>query len=332
MLRLAQALGHLSQAAWRTYTHPASASPSLEANSEGWRRQRERDSFAEALQAVREPHLLDDVGGLIVSYSPIVESGHRIGRALHALGDAQLIKVVADEAEAELGDLTGRARQAVLLTRQDASPVQVASADALLRTNPFGVPELFTDLDPTAAAVAASHWLQAAADVAGEASGLYSTNVVVEADNIEALPHETPTLVLGLVDAGASPREAVVGLIRDAMEVAEGRVPDLARLLEQIQETEDLVRQHAGADHALAAELRRFRITPLDPQRPARDLLEDLLSGIHACWLIFEEHAGLPDREEQWDEADDDAWQAEQQDTFVGLVRAAATAEHDRIL
>ncbi|GGS92571.1 hypothetical protein [Streptomyces chromofuscus] len=339
MLRLTQALGYLSEAAWRTYTHPASASPSLEANSEGWRRQRERDSFAEALQAVREPHLPND-GGLIVSYSPIVESGHRIGRALHALGDAQLTTVVADEAEAELaavaqaelGDLTGRARQAVLLTRQDASPVQVAAADALLHTNPFGPPELFTDLDPTAAAVATAHWLQAAAHVAGEASGLHPTNVVVEADNIEALPHETPTLVLELVDAGASPREAVIGLIRDAMEVAEGRVPDLARLLEQIQKVEDLVRQHADADQALAAELRRFRITPLDPQRPARDLLEDLLSGIHACWLIFEEHAELPDSEEEWDEADDDAWQAEQQDAFVDLVRAAATAEHDRLL
>ncbi|MFD4621490.1 hypothetical protein [Streptomyces sp. NPDC058475] len=339
MLRLAQALGYLSQAAWRTYTHPASASPSLEPNSEGWRRQHERDSFAEALQAVREPHLPDDDGGLIVSYSPIVESGHRIGRALHALGDAQLTTVVADEAEAELaavaqaelGDLTGRGRQAVLLTRQDASPVQVAAADALLRSNPFGPPELFTDLDPTAAAVATAHWLQAAAHVAGEASGLHPTNVVVEADNIEALPHETPTLVLELVDAGASPREAVVGLIRDAMEVAEGHVPDLARLQEQIQETEDLVRQHAAADQALAAELRRFRITPLDPQRPARDLLEDLLSGIHACWLIFEEHADLPDREEKWDEADD-AWQAEQQDTFVDLVRTAATAKHNRLL
>lgn len=153
----------------------------------------------------------------------------------------------------------------------------------------------------------------------------------MEADNIEALPHETPTLVLELVDAGASPHEAVVGLIRDAMEVAEGHVPYLARLQEQIQETEDLVRQHAAADQALAAELRRFRITPLDPQRPARDLLEDLLFGIHGCWLVFEEHAKLPDREEEWDEADD-AWQAEQQDTFVDLVRTAATAKHNRLL
>jgi hypothetical protein len=62
------------------------------------------------------------------------------------------------------------------------------------------------------------------------------------------------------------------------------------------------------------------------------DLLEDLLSGIHACRLIFEEHAELPDSEEEWDEADADAWQAEQQDTFVDLVRAAATAKHGRPL
>lgn len=29
-----------------------------------------------------------------------------------------------------------------------------------------------------------------------------------------------------------------------------------------------------------------IRLTPLDPARPVPGLLEDLLSGIHACWLI----------------------------------------------
>ncbi|MEY9947128.1 hypothetical protein [Kitasatospora sp. GAS1066B] len=36
--RLTAALTQLSTAAWRTYTHPASATDSLEPNSEGWRR------------------------------------------------------------------------------------------------------------------------------------------------------------------------------------------------------------------------------------------------------------------------------------------------------
>jgi hypothetical protein len=32
-----------------------------------------------------------------------------------------------------------------------------------------------------------------------------------------------------------------------------------------------------------------------DPARPALDLLEDLLYGIHGCWLIFSEYADLGD-------------------------------------
>ncbi|MFL4907579.1 hypothetical protein ACJ6WF_31360 [Streptomyces sp. MMS24-I2-30] len=64
---------------------------------------------------------------------------------------------------------------------------------------------------------------------------------------------------------------------------------------------------------------------------PVCGLLEDLLSGPNTCWLIFDEHAELPDNEEEQDEADD-AWQAEQQDTFVDLARAATTAKYDRLL
>lgn len=40
---------------------------------------------------------------------------------------------------------------------------------------------------------------QAAADVVSERSGIAMTNVVMESDNIEALPHTTPTAVLELI-------------------------------------------------------------------------------------------------------------------------------------
>ncbi|WP_030060921.1 hypothetical protein [Streptomyces novaecaesareae] len=46
LLSLARALTHLSEAAWRTYTHPASAAASMEPGSEGWRREEERKSLA----------------------------------------------------------------------------------------------------------------------------------------------------------------------------------------------------------------------------------------------------------------------------------------------
>ncbi|MFE1317461.1 hypothetical protein [Kitasatospora phosalacinea] len=187
LLALARSLTQLSESAWRTYTHPASAAGSLEPDSEGWRREKEREAFSEVPAAIAEPHLPHG-GAMTVSYSRVVESAHRIGRALHVLDDETLAKAVRTEAaleldaveSAELGDLTHRAQQAVLLSREDASPVQVAAADRLLEQNPFGPDELFSAVDPTAA------------EVAAEATGEHPTQVVLEADNIEALPHETP--------------------------------------------------------------------------------------------------------------------------------------------
>ena len=107
--------------------------------------------------------------------------------------------------KAELGDLSGRSRQAVALARADASPAQEAAADRLLHDAPLGSDALMSELDATAAAVAAAHWLKAAAEVAADESSLAPEQVVMEADNIEALPHETPTLVLQSLALGRSP-------------------------------------------------------------------------------------------------------------------------------
>ncbi|MBQ0863059.1 hypothetical protein [Streptomyces sp. RK75] len=247
--------------------------------------------------------------------------------------------------QAELGDLTGRARQAVLLTREDASPVQVAAADALLQKDLWGWRALDTEIDPTAAAVAAAHWLQAAADVAGEAAGVAPADVVVEADNIEALPHETPTQILQLMAEGASPHQAVTRLVRDAMQVAEGHIPDLSQLLAKVRDAEDLVQRYAHSDDATAKELRRIQLTPLDIHRPSPDLLEDLLTGIHACWLLYEEHAALDDLDEEPDEEEggatdvcsdpeaesDDTWLAQTREEFTALVRLEAEATRARL-
>jgi hypothetical protein len=82
-LHLASAASRLSEQLWRCYTHPASAAGSLEPNTEGWRRQGSRDAFAGVVAAVRQPNLPSG-GSLIVSYDPVEESGHRLGRALHA--------------------------------------------------------------------------------------------------------------------------------------------------------------------------------------------------------------------------------------------------------
>ena len=338
---LAAELSGLSEALWRCYTHPASAADSLEVNTEGWRREQTRDGFGSVVDHLRRPNLPDEHGSLLVSYDPVEERAHRVGRCLHRAADAGLTAAVIVEVEAELtaveraelGDLSGRAVQAVQLTRQDASPVQVAAADQVLATNPLGSDDLFLELDPTSACVAAAHWLQAAADVVAELSGIAATAVVMEADNIEALPYATPTAVLELMEIGLSPTAAVTSLIRDAVALAAGEAPDLDELREKIDEADDNAERYAQDDPEAAAEFRKIRLTTLDPRRPARDMLEDLLSGIRGCWLLYQEYAPTPDGvidEDDTQPPDDDLDDAIDA-AFRDAVRARAAADRSRL-
>ncbi|MEV0615657.1 hypothetical protein AB0I81_20245 [Nonomuraea sp. NPDC050404] len=335
-LNLAKALTQLSETCWRCYTHPASAADSHEPNSEGERRQEERDAFTSVLTALTNPNLPSD-GYMIQSYIQVEEAAHQVGRTLHALNAAELttrvtIDVGAELAaieQAELGNLTERARQAVALTREDASPLQVAQAHNLLHDNPFGSEALFTEIDPAAAAIAAAHWLDAAATVTAESAGLPATQIVVEADHIEALPHETPTLVLELIAEGASPRQAVMPLIRDALRVAEGEIPDITALQQRIAAAQQLLAKRREDQSELGMDAPGLRITPLDPARPALDLLEDLLSGIRGSWLLYEEEAIELDEAE---DLDDEEWQKRRTAAFLAEVRAEAAAHRKRLL
>ena len=247
--------------------------------------------------------------------------------------------------QAELGDLSGRGKQAVVLTRADVSPAQVAAADRLLCNDPLGSDALMSDVDPTAAAVAAAHWLDAAATVAADESGLEPEQVGLEADNIEALPHETPTLVLESLASGMSPHAAITGLIRGAMDVAEGNLPDLDLLGELSARLERMAPHIDLADPGQREQLMEsLRLTPLDASRPALDLLEDLLSGIQGCWLIYQEYAELPGssdeqvdagKEEDDEEPDDAYYEAQREELMAALieaVRAEAAERHDRLL
>jgi hypothetical protein len=317
--RLVHALTLLSAQAWRTYTHPATAADDLEVNTEGWRREQHREAFATVTDALTKPNLPSD-GALMVSYNPVEETAHQVGRALHSIDDLDLTERVVAEVraeltavqQAELGELSGRARQAVSLTRAGASPAQVQAADEILAADPLGSPALFTEIEPTASAIAATHWLQAAADVTAKVSGLDPTQIIVEADNIEALAHETPTIVLENLQLGLSPYETVTGLIRGAMTAVEGGIPDIDELLDNIAQAEELAEQHDDP-RLRQALLDELRTTPLDPKRPAHDLLEDLLDGIRGCWLIYQEY------------------NPEDEDAFADAVRVEANANRDRL-
>ncbi|WP_225730653.1 MULTISPECIES: hypothetical protein [unclassified Nocardia] len=305
---LASNLTTLSRFQWRTYTHPASAAGDPDVpNSEAWRRAEERRNFKEVEAGLRNPNLPTE-HGLVVSYSGVIESAHRVGRVLHAIDDADLRATILEEVRheqaaiesAELGDLSGRARQAVELSRPDVSPAQVQAADDLLRADPLGTIELFTELDPASASVAAAHWLYAAAEAAAELAGLPTPDVIAEADDIEALQVETPTMVLERLTSGETPTEVVVDLIAEAMAVAEGHVPAPWSVVARVAEIEEQARKYDYDAAAREAALAEFRISRLDPVRPALDLLEDLLDGIRGCLLLYIAHGEDDDAEEQF--------------------------------
>lgn len=76
----------------------------------------------------------------------------------------------------------------------------------------------------------------------------------------------------------------------------------------------------------------------MDPRRPARDMLEDLLSRIRGCLLLYHEYTDLPADEDDADLSDEDgdvAFDEEADDAidtaFRDAVRARATAERHRL-
>ncbi|MFD5437855.1 hypothetical protein ACFWJ4_37605 [Kitasatospora sp. NPDC127067] len=166
-----------------------------------------------------------------------------------------------------------------------------------------------------------------------DASGHDAVDVVQEADNIEALPHETPTLVLGLIDDGAAPHEAVTGLVRHALRITDGLLPDPNALREQLDDLEETLTDY-GDDAPDPADV-ELRLPPLDPKRPAHDLLEDLLTGIRACWLLHTEYDDLNDEDlgdaEDWDDEQAQEHQRHSREPFAQLV-CEASAHRDRLI
>jgi hypothetical protein len=142
---------------------------------------------------------------------------------------------------------------------------------------------LLDRFEPSAAAIAAARCLRCAAEIAAEVSGVDWTAVVMEADDIEAMPVLTPSTVLALLARGDSEWEVVTRLLREAHAVAEGKLSGLGQLAWAVEQFRHL--KEAG----VGEETLELRLTPLDPRRPGPDLLEDLLTGIAGCFLLWRE-------------------------------------------
>jgi hypothetical protein len=132
-----------------------------------------------------------------------------------------------------------------------------------------------------------------------------------------------------MLEAGESPRSVVVGLVRAAMTVAEGKIPDPESLIDEIEQAQERAEKYGLGDQELLAELMP-RLTPLDPARPAHDLLEDLVDGIRGCHLLYRESADYTDHdpEDGIDGDEEDAVETE----FLDALREEASSHQDRIL
>ena len=254
-LRLAQQLTLLSAEAWLSYTDAEGAGPVPD---------------AAALAALGAPNLPRG-GRMRVECNWVVERAHEVGRALAEIGSAGVRRAVADDVAKEFasigralhGDLQGRSGQAVELTRLDASPTQVAVADRLLAGTPSGTEALLAEVEPTAACIAAAHWLAAAVDLTLRSIGRTETRYVLNSEDA-AEPFDTvaPRIVVDLIAAGSSPLAAVQRLVRPAMEAARGFVP-------------------TGEDCTVPG------LIVLDPARPARHLLDRLLLALRTCERVY---------------------------------------------
>ena len=355
VLRLCQELSSLSAALWDTYVHPPSAVDDPEdVDQQRWRREQTRTAVDEVEAGLRHPNLPDESGLMIGFYDPVEEASHRVGRALHQIGDSHLLESVVTEvqreteavAAAELGDLSGRAAQAVALDRVDASPAQVHAADHLLHAEPWGAEALFGSVDPAAACVAAAHWLTAAAAVAAMAVGVEPWEVFERTDDIQACSVEVPSLVVeAVIEHEASPRQVVMALLSEAAAVRAGELPDVAGILAGVRDAiERAERVPDDQREAVLDRLMPSRATLLNPARAARDLLEHLLDGIHSALVLFdaeaddEQPAGentasdpTNDDHQEPDDAADAAWHDRMKERFWQAVRADAITHADRL-
>ncbi|MCW0211821.1 MAG: hypothetical protein OJJ54_00515 [Pseudonocardia sp.] len=287
---LVESLTGLSSMVWRAYTDPHLV---------------EAPRPAAVVDALRRPDPPYD-GVLLRAEDPFTDCAQALGRALLAFDDPRPVRSVAREVESEIdaveravrGDFSGRARQAVVLTRLDASPAQIAVAEDLLRDVPMGSEDLFTEVDGMAAATAAVAWLHAAADVTATLTGLGADGVLEQAERIQG---GDLTTALHVVEMAAAMSPVAV-----ARELAGPAVLAGRGLL--------LADAHAHDEP---------RFTLVDPARPARSLLESVVKGIQGCFVVYSEHLA-PDR---FADTGEGRWIDIARESFDEAVRARRASE-----
>ena len=257
-MNLAEALTRMSKSVWLSYSEPDLVDLPV----------------AAARRALRRPNLpQDDL--LRIDDHPVVESAHRVGRELREVGSAGVSRAVIADVEQEMaavegagrGDLTGRAQQAVMLTRVMPSPAQIAVADRLLHEVPMGSPRLYTEVEPSAAGIAAIHWFLSAVAVVARHADLSEADALAEAERVQYFDPAAPRTMLGIA-ASDDPDRTPLTIGRNLLQAA--------------------VLQSRGmvlAPHDPEPDEPYF--TVLDPSRPARCLLDGLVGAIQALGALY---------------------------------------------
>ncbi|AQZ65118.1 unnamed protein product [[Actinomadura] parvosata subsp. kistnae] len=331
--KLAAELTHLSQLCWRSYTHPASAADQHGPHSLGRHRQQERDAF-------------DKILPLLIATAPfanqpittkVEQAALAIARTLRKLDSSQLTTHITTDVAAELaaieqaerGDLSDRAQQAVALSREDASPLQISQADHLLHDNPFGSQTLFTEVDPTAAAIAAAHWYHAAVTVTAQHTALHPMQVVGSSEQPDKpLAVESLSDIATALDTGRRARHVVMPLIRNALHVADGYLRGILGVQQRITAAQEFL-QTARPGVNLSPDAIHLPLTSLNPARPAPDLLDNLLYGIDTCWHLYQHHSNRRSPNAGAVEA---AQQDQLRQAFLSMVRKEAATRSERLL
>ncbi len=226
LARVCSALEWCSHALWRFYSE-GWGSDGEHALIDAYREEYEAQGFeleccyqtfeaarAEIVRVLADPPLPSPEGELTVSYDSRVESASCLARALLALADdtvtaaahAELERELDAVASADLGDLTGRAGQAVRQSRREASFTQVAAAHAALRAHAAGNGSLdrLSQVEPSAAAHALAAWIVAGAHQHDELCGCWRepTEIVHEAGEIQPIDTELGSCLLEAVEDG----------------------------------------------------------------------------------------------------------------------------------
>jgi hypothetical protein len=218
--------------------------------------------------------------------------------------------------------------------------VHLDAAEALLRSDSLDEHRLRSELDPLAAASAAIPYLAAALHETASAAHLPLHRVMDEAADMEETDKTGCDAARAVIDRlfeVDDPQRVATHLVSECKDAAAGCLPDMRRLLADINVAKASARRLAPGDRAVRDEfLDAIRATPLEPLRPAPSLLDAVLAGIEGCFHVWRHHASATtgaaaDFDDELDDALENAMEEARRQEFWAHVQARVAAEHGGI-